>query len=95
LGQAMRERDQTSARISAAGATPAPASASYELPDGIADPAQRDRAWARLEMAVLAGWARLAAADPEGRQSAAEMAFDQAGRVRSLGTPLPYWPGWV
>lgn len=95
LGQAMRERDRTAAQISATGATPAPASASYQLPDGIADPTQHVHAWARLELAVLAGWARLAAADPDGREEACEMAFSQAGRVRSLGTPLPYWPGWV
>ena len=44
---------------------------------------------------MLAGWTRLAAADPADRETAASRALSQAARVRSLGKPLPYWPGWV
>ena len=95
LGEAMRERDETAARITASGATPAPAEPNYTLPGDATDPAQRAQVWAGLELAVLAGWTRLAAADPADRETAASRALSQAARVRSLGKPLPYWPGWV
>lgn len=95
LGEAMRERDETAAQITASGATPAPAEPNYTLPGDATDPAQRAQVWAGLELAVLAGWTRLAAADPADRETAASRALSQAARVRSLGKPLPYWPGWV
>ena len=95
LGEAMRERDLTAASISASGDEPQAPSPGYELPGDELDPAQREPIWGRLELAVLAGWVRVAAADAAERESACEMALLQAGRARSHGERLPYWPGWV
>lgn len=95
LGQAMRERDRTAALISDTGASPEPAAAEYELPEGAADPAERELAWGRLEYAVSAAWARVAAVDTAGREEAGANALVQANRARDHGFALPYWPGWV
>ncbi|MGI5952676.1 MAG: DUF4439 domain-containing protein [Brooklawnia sp.] len=95
LGQAMRERDQTAAQISDTGTSPEPAAAEYELPGGSADPSQRELTWGRLEYAVAAAWARVAAMDAAGREDASANALVQASRARDHGFALPYWPGWV
>lgn len=95
LGEAMRERDLTAAAITASGATPSPPAPGYALPANPPGPIETPAAWGRLELAVLAGWARVAAVDPTGREEASVHAFTQAMRTRGLGEPLPYWPGWV
>lgn len=95
LGEAMRERDATAAALTAAGATPEPPAAQYQLPGDAADPAQRDSIWGRLELAVATGWARLAAVDASGRIDATAAMQAQCVRARELGVALPYWPGWV
>ena len=95
LGEAMRERDETAAQVTASRGTPVGAEPNYTLPGDITDPAQHTRVWAGLEFAVLAGWTRLAAASAADRETAADWAFRQAVRVRGLGEPLPFWPGWV
>lgn len=95
LGEAMRERDQTAAAITASGGTPEPPAPDYTLPGDATDPSQRDLIWGRLELAVLDGWARVAAVDPVEREVAAAQALVQAGRSRALGQQLPFWPGWV
>lgn len=95
LGEAMRERDATSARIVAADGQPEPAAARYTLPGDPADAAQRDQLWGRLELALLAGWARLAAVDAAVRTDALAQAEAQAARARGKGVALSHWPGWV
>lgn len=95
LGEAMRERDATAAELVAAGVEPEPAAPDYALPGDENDPAAHQQLWGRLELAVLAGWARLAAADAALRESASANALVAAARVRSRGEALPYWPGWV
>lgn len=95
LGEAMRERDQTSAAIVAAGATPTAQPPEFTMPGDVTDPAQRDQIWGQLELAVMAGWARVAAVEQAGRKEASQRALIQAGRARQRGVALPYWPGWV
>ncbi|GAA2184514.1 hypothetical protein GCM10009785_32750 [Brooklawnia cerclae] len=95
LGEAMRERDDTSAAITATGATASAPPPEFTLPGDATDSAQIERIWGELELAVMAGWARLAAADADGRADALDQMVTQAGRARSHGVALPHWPGWV
>lgn len=95
LGEAMRERDSTSATITAAGATPAPPAPQFTLPGDASDPAQTERIWGELELAVMAGWARLGAVDAAARAGALQQIVTQAARARGHGVALPHWPGWA
>lgn len=95
LGQAMRERDATVAAIEQAGGSAEPPAAEYQLPGDPTDASQRSQIWGRLELAVLAGWARLAAVDDAERTAAVDQAAVAAGRTRAQGIALTHWPGWV
>lgn len=89
-----RARDSLMKLITSSGATPRPAAAAYQLPRGVAGPADAAKLAIDLELEVVASYLRLAAAaDPRLRTLAAASMQNACVRAARWGARSQPFPG--
>lgn len=96
LGDVNRERAELRAALRSASATPTPLLPGYPMPATPSTAASTKNLWSSLELGVLAGWGRVAAATGgAGRTAAITAMGTPLSQALRYGAAMPAWPGWV
>ncbi|MCI1746983.1 MAG: ferritin-like domain-containing protein [Acidipropionibacterium sp.] len=96
LSEVNLERARLRAELRSASATPTPLLPGYPMPATPSTAASTKTLWSSLELGVLAGWGRVAAATRGAERTAAVTAMSAPlSQALQYGAAMPAWPGWV